>query len=163
MPHATFVVTRDREERPSEPLTRYGDDPHAWALEQAELIRLGRFHDLDLDNLADEVQDLSRRERNELASRMGLVFQPLLKWDHRPERRSARWARTIREQRLQVDELLAEARSLRIHLPALSDRAYRQGRVAALNETGLPDSAIPDINPYAWDEVMTRPIAWPEP
>ena len=163
MPHATFVLNPDRDEPPAKPLTRYEADVHAWAMEQAELIRLGRFHDLDIDHLADEVQDVARRERNELVSRLGLVFQHLLKWDHQPERRRASWARTIREQRLQVDEWLDEAPSLRVHLPTLCDRAFRQGRVAALNETGLPDTAIPDANPHTWDEVMTRPIAWPEP
>ena len=164
MQHATFVVTDDHRDQPrASRLTRYEDDAHAWALEQAELLKARRFADLDIDNLADEVQDVARRERNELVSRLGLVFQHLLKWDVQPERRSASWARTIREQRLQVDELLGEARSLRAHLPALSDRAFRHGRVAALNETGLSDSAIPDANPYSWDEVMTRPVTWPEP
>ncbi len=163
MPQATLVPTLERDERPSQPLTRYEDDVHAWALEQAELIRLGRFHDLDTDNLIDEVRDLARRERNELVSRLALVFQHLLKWDVQPERRSASWARTIREQRYQVEELLADAPSLRAYLSVLSDRAFRQGRVAALNETGLTDSTIPDANPYAWDEVMTRPVVWPEP
>ena len=133
MDHATLVSLSDRDERPTKPLTRYEDDPHAWAMEQAELIRLGRFHDLDIDNLADEVRDVARRERSELVSRLGLVFQHLLKWDCQPERRCASWARTIREQRTQVEELLDEARSLRPLLPALSDKAFRQGRVAALN------------------------------
>ena len=78
MEHATFVLTHDRDERLTKPLTRYEDDPHAWAIEQAELIRLGRFHELDIENLVDEVQDVARRERRELESRLSLVFQHLL-------------------------------------------------------------------------------------
>lgn len=163
MEHATLVSTADRDERPSRPFTRYEDDPHAWAMEQAALIRLRRFQDLDIEHLADEVQDVARRERQELVSRLALVFQHVLKWDRQPERRSASWARTIREQRSEVDELLDEAPSLRPHVPAMSGKAFRRGRSAALDETGLPDSAIPDTNPYSWDEVMTRPIVWPEP
>ncbi len=163
MAHATVVMSPERDERPTKPLTRYEDDVCAWAMEQAELIRLGLFHELDIDNLIDEVQDVARRERKELLSRLSLVFHHLLKWDRQPERRSASWARTIREQRLQVIELLDESPSLRTELAGLLDRAFRQGRVAALNEAGLPDSAIPEVNSYSWDEVMTRPVAWPEP
>lgn len=163
MAHATFVLTHDFDERTSKPLTPYEDDPHAWAMEQADLIRLGRFHELDIENLVDEVQDVARRERMELVSRLKLVLHHMLKWDHQPERRSASWARTIGEQRRQVDEILDEARSLRSHVAALSEIAFRQARVAALNETGLPDSSISEVNSYSWDEMMTRPVDRPEP
>ncbi|RYC32712.1 DUF29 domain-containing protein [Lichenibacterium minor] len=162
MDHATFVSTRSRDERAGRPLIRYEDDAHAWAMEQAELIRRGRFHELDIENLADEVEDVARRERRELISRLDLVYQHLLKWDFQEARRSASWARTIREQRTQVGEVLGDNRSLRQQLDELSETAYRQGRVSALNETGLPDEAIPGANPYSWDDAMSRPIAWPE-
>ena len=149
----------------SEPTGRasYDEDPHAWAMAQAELIRRKRFDELDVDNLADEVEDVARRERKELVTRLALVFQHLLKWDRQPERRSASWARTLREQRTQVEEILDEAPSLRPRLDALSDAAFRQGRVAALNEIGLTDAAVPERNPYSWEDLMTRPVLWPEP
>ena len=143
MHHATLVSRPDRDERLAKPLTRSGNDIQARTMERAEPIRLGRSHDLDIDDPSDEVQDVARRDRNGLASRLSLVFQHLLERDRQPERRDARWARTIRGQRLQVDELLDEAPSLRAHLPTLS--------------------AISAAGPSSRDEVMTRPIAWPEP
>ena len=164
MEHATSVLVNDDGDVLA-PWARvaYGDDLHAWAMQQAALIRLGRFQDLDFENLVDEVEDVARRERRELVSRLSLVFQHVLKWDHQPRQRSASWARTIREQRIQVDELLDENPSLRSHLDALTASAFRQGRVAALNEIGLADAVIPDVNPYSWDDAMNRPIVWPEP
>ena len=140
----------------------YDEDLHAWALWQAEMIRRKRFDELDLANLSDEVEDVARRERRELVSRLSLVIQHLLKWDHQPERRSASWARTLREQRTQVEDILNESPSLRSHLEEVFDVAFRQGRVAALNETGLPDEAITERNPYGWVDLMTRRIVWPE-
>ena len=145
------------------PHVAYDDDLHAWALEQAELIRAGRFGDLDLLHLADEVADVARREVHELEGRLALVFQHLLKWDHQRRRRGASWARSIREHRRQVLRLLDESPSLRTRLDGLVEEAYRQGRVAALNETKLPDSSVPEANPYSFQEAMTRPIVWPEP
>ena len=163
MDHATLVLTRSREEPPQAELVRYEDDAHAWALQQAELLRLGRFQDLDIENLAGEVEDVARRERRELVSRLALVYQHLLKWDCQRERRGASWARTIREQRTQVAEVLDENGSLRPQLEALIEAAYRQGRIAALNDTGLDDADISEANPFSWDDAMTRPVVWPEP
>lgn len=163
MEHATFALVRDEvEATSSSPRASYDHDVHAWAMQQAESLRLGRFHELDVENLADEVEDVARRERRELVSRLGLVYQHLLKWEYQRERRSASWARTIQEQRTQVGEVLADNGSLRRQLDALSEIAYRQGRVAALNETDLPDQAFPASNPYSWDDVMTRPVVWLE-
>ena len=164
MEHATFALIQD-DDGAVMPHARasYDTDVHGLAMQQAEFIRLGRFHELDLENLADEVEDVARQERRELVSRLSLVYQHLLKWDCQRERRSASGARTIREQRKQVGDVLDENRSLRPRLNALIETAYRQGRVAALNETGLDDADVAEVNPYSWDEVMTRLVAWPEP
>ena len=148
MPHATLVATRDRGER------------HARALEQAELLTLGRY--LDIDDRADAVRDVARRERHELMSRLALAFQNLRNRDQQPERRGAsRWW-AICEPRLQGDELLGAAPSPRTQVPTLPDVARRQGWVAALNETGLSDDAVPEAGTTSLDEVLTRTVAWPE-
>lgn len=163
MEHATFAPVDEGDAFVPEAGAAYDVDVHAWAMRQAELIRLGRFGELDIENLADEVEDVARQERRELVSRLTLLFQHVLKWDHQPERRGASWARTIREQRIQVEEVLGENPSLSSSPDALVVKAFRQGRVAALNETGLPDATISEVNPYSWSDLMTRPVAWPEP
>ena len=43
--------------------TLYEEDFPLWAERQAALLRAGRFDELDLENLIEEVEDLSRRER----------------------------------------------------------------------------------------------------
>ena len=42
----------------------YEEDFPLWAERQAALLRARRFDELDLDNLIEEVEDLSRRERD---------------------------------------------------------------------------------------------------
>ena len=163
MEHATFTLLNDAKDgTPAPSPIRYEEDLHGWALEQAALIKAGRFSELDVANLADEVSDVARREVHELESRLSVVVQHLLNWDFQQKRRSASWARSIREQRRQVSRLLQDSRGLTSKLGAVLEEAYIQGRVAALNETKLRDDALPTMNPYSWDDIMTRPVEWPE-
>ena len=163
MEHATFVSILDRDERPSKPLTRYEDDIHAWAMEQAALLRAGRFTDLDLINLADEVADVGHSSYDKLESDLARIIQHLLKWDYQPERRSSSWASSIREHRRRVLRHLDKAPSLKARQSEALEEAYERGRGDALIETGLNESDLPEDGLYDWDEVMTRPIVWPEP
>ncbi|MBV8454585.1 MAG: DUF29 family protein, partial [Deltaproteobacteria bacterium] len=40
----------------------YQLDPYSWALEQSRVLRERRTAELDWDNLAEEVEDLARRD-----------------------------------------------------------------------------------------------------
>ena len=90
----------------------YDQDVAAWAAEQARLIRAGRFDQLDIEQIADEVEDVGRSERRELASRMTVLLAHCLKWRFQPTYRSGSWERTRREQRKQVVRKLKETPSL---------------------------------------------------
>lgn len=70
---------------------RYETDVIAWANEQAAFIRAGRFDMLDLEHLADEIEDVGKSERRELRNRMAVLLTHLLKWKFQPERRGSSW------------------------------------------------------------------------
>ncbi len=53
---------------------RYENDIVAWANEQARLLRAGRFDLLDLEHLAEEIEDVGRSEQRELANRMAVLL-----------------------------------------------------------------------------------------
>ena len=163
MERATLVLTHDPDERPAKVPTRYDDDLYGWAMEQAELLKAGRLADLDFLALADEVADVGRREVDKLESDLARIIQHLLKWDHQPERRSRIWVQSIKEHRRRVDRLLDTSPSLTSRRSEALKEALRRGRAEALIETELPDASMPDIDRYSWNDVMTRPIVWPEP
>ena len=62
----------------------YDQDMMAWAAEQARLIREGRFDQLDIEHIADEIEDVGKSEQRELASRMAVLLAHLLKWQVHP-------------------------------------------------------------------------------
>jgi hypothetical protein len=64
-------------------------------------------------------------------------LQHLLKWHYQKELRSRSWRATIRTQRQEIEELLADNPSLRARLGEFVAVAYGRARAAALDETGL--------------------------
>lgn len=55
----------------------YDQDVIAWANEQARLLRAGQFDRLDIEHLAEEIEDVGKSEQRELASRMAVLLAHL--------------------------------------------------------------------------------------
>ena len=121
--------------------TQYENDIVAWANEQAQLIRAGKFDQLDLEHLAEEIEDVGKSEKRELASRMAVLLAHLLKWQYQPERQTNSWQRTIKEQRRGISIALRETPSLKTSLndPTWQEKAWTDAVSQAASETGLAD------------------------
>ena len=121
--------------------TRYEKDVLAWSREQAELLRLGRWSELDIDHIADEIDDVGRSEQRELANRMAVLLAHLLKWQFQPDGQSASWKRTIAEQRRAIARRLGKTPSLKasLHDADWLDDIWSDAVVKAIAETGLDD------------------------
>ena len=130
----------------------YEEDFAAWAEAQAEALRAGRLDALDLANLAEEIGDLSNRERDAVESHETLVMH-LLKWRYQPDRRSRSWEATIKVARRNIAKLLRRSPSLRRELAAALDEVYPNARIRAGAATGLADDAFPGACPFSLDQV----------
>jgi hypothetical protein len=135
--------------------TLYETDVVAWAERQAEALRAGRFDELDLENLAEEIADVSRREADALESHLETLIMHLLKWHHDPKHRSRSWEGTMRLARHKLAKLLRDSPSLRPRLPALLADAYPAARIRAGVETGLPEETLPAACPFTLDQVTS--------
>jgi hypothetical protein len=135
--------------------TNYDKDVVAWATEQAALLRAGQFSALDIEHLAEEIEDVGRSEKRELATRMALLLAHLLKWQYQPGRRGSSWQRTIKEQRRALEGALDDTPSLRNSLtdPKWIARTWADAVAKAVEETGL--DVFPDTNPWAADLVLS--------
>jgi len=134
--------------------TRYDDDVAAWASEQAALIRSGRLDQLDLEHIAEEIEDVGKSERRELASRMALLLAHLIKWKYQPERQSNSWRRTIREQRRALGFHLRQVPSLKPTLsdPDWQDAIWADAITKAIEETGM--GGLPEHCPWHTDQIL---------
>jgi len=131
----------------------YEDDFYAWAYEQAELLRLGRFSEADLPNIIEELETLGRSERRSLVSAYRLILMHLLKWRYQPTHRTNSWRITVGRERREVTNLEAENPSLKANAIELAEEAYRRARLDAADETELPLSTFPAECPWTLDQI----------
>jgi hypothetical protein len=142
--------------KPFRPAATYAADPHAWAAEQAALLRARRFDALDIDHIAEEIESVGRSERRSLVSALRVLLTHMLKWDAQPERRGRSWANTIRGQRVKARQALRDNPSLKPVLPEAVADAYERARLAASAETDLPLAGFPETCPYDAAAIFDR-------
>jgi len=132
----------------------YRKDFHAWCFDQAKLIREKKFDDLDVENLAEEVESVGKSEESELESRLSLLISHLLKWKYQPERRCKSWIFTIKEQRRRVKKHLIKHPSLKHGLDGAFEDSYSDAVMRAEKETKLDIDTFPEQMPFTQEEVM---------
>lgn len=140
----------------------YEDDFYAWTIEQARLLRTGDVSVIDMDNIAEEIEDMGRSIRHELKSRLRILLMHLLKWCYQKRARSRSWSSTILTQRQEIEDLLVESPSLRPRLGQMLLEAYGHARQLAAIETGLSISRFPQDCPFTPEQVLAREFL-PEP
>ena len=91
----------------------YDTDFYAWAAQQAAALRAKDWAALDVEHLAEEVEDLRKSEAKAVRSQRHLAVSHLLKWAYQPGRRSDSWQDTVREARRLVADWLEEDGSCR--------------------------------------------------
>jgi hypothetical protein len=143
--------------------TLYDEDFYAWTQEQAALLREGAVTDLDLTNLAEEIDSLGKSDRRALGSHLRNLVMHLLKWQYQPDGRLTghSWESSVLNARAGITELVEDSPSLERELPGLLVRWYPLARRQAAAETRLPLATFPLTCPWALDQVL-NPDFWPD-
>lgn len=150
--------------RPHDAARLHDEDFYAWTQDQAgRLRRLGAELanadlDLDLDNLAEEIESMGRSEYLRLASALFRIVEHLLKLQHSPATAPVGgWRRTVAEHRRRANRYLRSSPSLRRHLPQAVAEAWQDALTYArqgLEEDGVGADALPRDCPYTVDEIL---------
>ncbi|TAN66795.1 MAG: DUF29 domain-containing protein [Methylobacter sp.] len=135
----------------------YEADIVAWANEQAWLVRNKKFELLDIEHIAEEIEDVGKSEQRELASRMAVLLCHLLKWQYQPARQGASWQATIRTQRERIKHRLKRTPSLKSCLkdPEWWADAWGDARDAAEKETGISYEKFPEQCPWTEENILS--------
>jgi hypothetical protein len=137
----------------------YDQDFFEWTARNAELLRQGCVHEADLEHLAEEIEDLGKRDKNGVENRLVVLVMHLLKWKYQPERRytatgASSWLSTITEQRRRLRSIFKQSPSLKgFARTALLD-VYPDAVKRASAETGIPIRQFPSECPFTFDQVL---------
>ena len=134
-------------------MSDYQKDFYSWTCEQAELLRAGRFNELDVFNLVEEIETMGRSEKRELQSRLMVLLVHLLKWQYQPARRGRSWTLTIKGQRINLDDVINDNPGLKPQLLGLLNNAYRLAIVEVSKQTMLEESIFPVKCSWTLDQI----------
>ena len=134
----------------------YDKDFYAWAIHNAEMIRHGNLSEIDLENVAEEIESMGRSNKRELINRLAVLFAHLLKWQFQSERRSNSWKYTIEEQRFELKDLLKESPSLKHEIEEQVNHAYLKALLIATKETGFPRETFPKRCPFSLKQALNE-------
>lgn len=135
-------------------LASFDEDFALWSSEQAALIRAGRFDRVDLENVAEEIESLGRRDKREIRSRLEVLLSHLLKWEKQPEKRCRSWASSIRDQRGKIHRILRESPSLKSYPATVFAEEYPAAREKASDETTIFLHLFPETCPYTIEQIL---------
>lgn len=149
-----MTQTTDSQVIPRTPQVLYDRDFMEWTQTMARLLREGHLDQIDIENIAEEIESLGKRDRREVTSRLEVLLMHLLKLQYQPQKTIKSWPTTITEQRRQIQLILDDSPSLSRYLTEQFCKCYHQARRSAANETGLPLVTFPDNCPWSIDETL---------
>jgi hypothetical protein len=138
------------------PASLYDDDFAAWASETARQLRAGRFSEVDVEHVAEEIEDMGKSEKRELLRRLTMLVMHLLKWQWQADKRTPSWQSTMATQRAEIHRLLRQSPSLKRVIAASVADVYPDAVERASIETGLPAHTFPASCPFSVDEILQR-------
>ena len=143
---------------PATTKTLYDTDFVEWTARTAELLREGRFDEVDLEHLAEEVEGLGKSERSAVRSQLRRMLTHMIKQTIQPERDGPSWQGSIEGSRLELEDALKDSPSLRRYLTAGLQENYRKAVQLALTETGFKQRAkeldIPEQCPWTLADLL---------
>src|SRR5437762_3239042 len=122
--------------------TLYDTDFALWSSETAALLRAGRFGEVDLEHVVEEIEDLAKSERSAVRSLLFQIILHQVKRKIQPERDGASWRHLIVTSQFNIESKLEDSPSLRRFLAGNLDGVYLQAVRGARRETGIQEVAL---------------------
>jgi hypothetical protein len=135
----------------------YDTDFVEWTAHTAALLREGRIDEIDIEHLAEEIEDLGNRDRKAVRSQLRRMLVHLIRQKMQPERDGSSWRSSIVSAQGEILDDLEDSPSLRRYLEQDLGREYARAVNEAQREMGLPASRakeLPAQCPYTLTELL---------
>jgi hypothetical protein len=129
-------------------------DFNSWIHQTVQLLRQRQWHEIDVEHLIEEIEELGKSERRAIASQLTRLLLHLLKWQYQPQRRSDSWLDSITDARTQIDLAIEDSPSLKNYpLEQLKD-SYQRARCQASKQTSIQIAVFPEDCPYLLEQIL---------
>jgi hypothetical protein len=133
--------------------TLYDTDFAEWCARTADLVRAGRLDEVDLEHVAEEIEDMGKRDRRAATNRTRVLLMHLLKWAAQEEKRSPSWRATITEQRRRLNAIFEDSGSVRAFVHENLAGIYCEAAKDALSEMGR-SQGLPVQCPWTVENIL---------
>jgi hypothetical protein len=134
--------------------TLYDTDFNLWIEQTIAALKSGDIQTLDLDNLIEEIEAMTRSDKREIFNRLKVLIMHLLRCQYQPQKKTNSWIKTINEQRDQIELVLADSPSLRPYLTSKLEETYKKAKRDAITETKLTPEAFPTDCPFTEEQIL---------
>ncbi len=135
----------------------YEKDGHLWLTETIKLLKENRLAELDLENLIEELEDLSKRDKNRVESFLRQIIIHLLLlqyWTEEYEYNYRHWQGEIATFRIQLNRALTA--NLKKHLLENQEEIYQEAVFIFTQKTGLFSQIFPASCPYSLEQLLDK-------
>ena len=140
----------------------YNRDYYLWLSYTAQLIKDGKFSEIDAANLIEEIEDMGRSEKRAVKSNLIILLLHLLKYKYQPAKKTNSWKASIREHRRRLRDDFKVSPSLKRYFQEVFEESYQDSREQVADETGLPIDTFPTLCPFTVAEVLDSNYLPPE-
>ena len=134
----------------------YSTDFQQWIDQTVERLRDRRWHDIEIEPLIEEIENLGKSERRGITSQLTRLLLHLLKWQYQPQRRSESWLDSITDARTQIELAIADSPSLSAYPLEQLEASYQRARRQAAQQTSPPITNFPEQCPYTIELVLAE-------
>jgi hypothetical protein len=141
----------------------YDKDYYLWLEKTISLLENRRFSDLDLENLIEEIKDMSRRERQKLESLLTKLLEHLLKltyWQSKRDYNKNRWRREILNFRIQIKRIISNRKdgtyntNLVSYLTEILDQCYEDACNLFVEGSGIDKRVLSSKSIGTIDQIL---------
>ena len=140
----------------------YERDFYLWLQITINLLKEGKFSEINLENLLEELESMGRSDKNALKSNLRVLLMHLLKYKYQPEKRTNSWVYTIREHRKRIRDAFKTSPSLYHFFEDIFNESYQDARELAADETGLSIAIFTPDSPFTEEEVLNPDFLPPD-
>jgi len=133
----------------------YERDFFQWTFRNAQLLREGRLRESDIEHIAEEIEDMGKRDQRAVWNNLRVLILHLIKWNLQPQKRSPSWKGSVIEHRSRLARLFYDSPSLKAYALCNLDDIYREAAENALTEMGMPKDT-PEKCPWHFDQILDR-------